>query len=275
MKIAVLGMGRMGQALAGRLQQSGHELTIWNRTSGKAGDLVGQGAREANSPADAARGNELVMTSLASDDAVSSVASELKSALGENAVYADASTISPALSGELDKTFAHFVAVPILGSPAAVAAGEASYLVGGAEPAARVVGSLFPALSKKVFQYPAPPLASAAKLAVNLLLLDGVVALAESFAVGRAGGLTDDQLRQLLGESPMVAPGLKNRFEGVLTGEQDKWWTAELGAKDARLAIELGREAGLVLPLTAAARDCYQNTPASEDIAAVEQTYRL
>jgi 3-hydroxyisobutyrate dehydrogenase len=66
---------------------------------------------------------------------------------------------------------------------------------------------------------------------VNLLLLDGVMALAESFTAGRSGGLSDDRLRELLGQSPVVAPAIKNRFEGVLTGQQEPWWTAALGPR--------------------------------------------
>jgi 3-hydroxyisobutyrate dehydrogenase-like beta-hydroxyacid dehydrogenase len=112
---------------------------------------------------------------------------------------------------------------------------------------------------------------------VNLLLLDGVMALAESFTAGRSGGLSDDQLRELLGQSPVVAPAIKNRFEGVLTGQQEPWWTAALGAKDARLAVELVTGVGGDLPVIATARDQYQKAAElspGEDIAAVAKIYR-
>lgn len=74
MQRAVLGMGRMGQALAGRLIKCGHELTIWNRSPHKAPDLVERGATEARSVADALDGAELVLASLSNDDAVRAVA---------------------------------------------------------------------------------------------------------------------------------------------------------------------------------------------------------
>lgn len=279
MKIAVLGLGRMGQALAGRLLDAGHELVGWDRTPGKAPGLEARGVQAAPSIGEAVDGVDLAITSLANDDAVRAVAcgaGGVRSVMGDGTVYVDASTISPVLSAELDQTFLRYAAMPVLGSPEAVHSGDAIYLVGGRERAVEVVSSLFPALSDKVFRYPEPPLAHTAKLAVNLLLLNGVAALAESFAVGRAGGLSADQLRDLLGQSPVVAPGIKNRFEGVLTGEQEPWWGADLGAKDAGLAIDVAAGAGTDLALTAAVRQQYERAAAEwkdQDIAVVTRLY--
>jgi 3-hydroxyisobutyrate dehydrogenase-like beta-hydroxyacid dehydrogenase len=281
MRIAVLGMGRMGQAVAGRLVDRGHDVVIWNRTPGRARELLERGAREADAVGAAVSGVEVVVASLANDEAVADVAwgdDGIRSSLADGAVYLEASTISPALSAQLAEGVARFAAMPILGSPDAVAAGRATYLIGGTAEVIAFVEPVLAALTETVRRYDAAPMASTAKLAVNLLLLDGVVALAESFAVGRAGGLSDDQLRQLLGDSPMVATGLRNRFEGVLTGHQDPWWTAALGAKDAGLAVGLVEAAGAELPLTALARDQYQQAAVGGsdggDITDVAKLYR-
>ncbi len=279
MKVAVLGMGRMGQALAGRLVDAGHDLAIWNRTPGKVPDLVARGAEEAPSVAAAVGPAQVVLSSLTDDEVVRLVARReggVLASLGEGCLYVDTSTVSPALTTELDTVFPRFVAMPVLGSPAMVAAGHAAYLVGGEEGFAPELAALLPALSERVLHYEVPALASAAKLAVNLLLLDGVVALAESFAVGRAGGLSEQQLRDLLGESPMVPPALANRFEGVLTGHQDPWWSPRLGAKDAGLAIDLAAAHGSSLPATTAVRNRYEQAatdPANHDIADVSRLY--
>jgi 3-hydroxyisobutyrate dehydrogenase-like beta-hydroxyacid dehydrogenase len=281
MRIAVLGLGRMGQAVAGRIIDCGHELVVWNRTPGKATELVARGARQADSVASAVSDVDVAMTSLANDDVVRQVAcgdNGIRSSIGDDAVYADLSTISPGLSAELDHAFPRFAAVPILGSPVAVAAGQAVYLLGAAPPVTKALEPVVLCLSDKVRRYDSPPLASTAKLAVNLLLLDGLVALAESVTVGRSGGLSDDQLRELLGDSPMVAPGLKNRFEGVLTGSQDPWWTTVLGAKDAGLAVGVVVGHGGQLALTDTARQLYLKAAslgfADADIAAVANLYR-
>jgi 3-hydroxyisobutyrate dehydrogenase len=280
MDVAVLGMGRMGRAVAGRLLEGGHRVAVWNRSKGKAAEIVSAGGREAHSVADAVDGVDVAITMLANDHAVSAVAfGELRSSIADQTVYVDCSTVSPKLSGELAEAFpARFLALPVLGGPLAVQAGQAVYLVGGNGGLVDRVGPLLASLSNTVRRYDTAPLAITAKLATNLLLLSEVIALAESFVVGRSGGLTDEQLRELLGTSPMVAPGLKNRFESVLTGSQEGWWTTALGAKDAGLALDIAQAAEVELPGAAVVRRLYEKAAASgldqADIAAVTKLYR-
>jgi 3-hydroxyisobutyrate dehydrogenase len=279
MNIAVLGTGQMGRALAARLLDGGHRVTVWNRSTGKAGEVVSAGAREAPSVADAVQGVDVVITMLANDDAVRSVAfGELRSSIGDPTVYVDSSTVSPTLSGELAAAFPRFVAMPVLGNPVAVRAGQAVLLPGGDSGSVQRLGPVLASLSSAVRRYDSPSLASTAKLATNLLLLSEIVALAESFAVGRCGGLSDDQLRDLLGTSPLVAPGIKNRFEGVLTGAQDAWWTTALGAKDAGLAVAVAHAANVELPEATVVKGLYERAAASglehADVAAVADLYR-
>jgi 3-hydroxyisobutyrate dehydrogenase-like beta-hydroxyacid dehydrogenase len=279
MDVAVLGMGRMGRALAGRLLEGGHRAAVWNRSKGKAGELVAGGAWEAACIGGAVEAVDVAITSLANDDAVRAVAfGELRSSMGDKTVYVDCSTVSPGLSAELAGAFpGRFLAMPVLGSPEAVKAGQAVYLAGGNAGIVDRLGPVISSLSDTVRRYDTAPLAITAKLAVNLLLLSEVVALAESFAVGRSGGLRDDQLRDLLGASPMVPPGLKNRFEGVLTGSQAGWWTTALGAKDAGLALDVARQADVELPVASVVRDRYDKAASSgladADIAAVGELY--
>jgi 3-hydroxyisobutyrate dehydrogenase len=158
-----------------------------------------------------------------------------------------------------------------------VSAGQAVFLAGGNAGIVDRVGPVISSLSDTVRRYDTAPLALTAKLATNLLLLSEVVALAESFAVGRSGGLRDDQLRELLGASPMVPPGLKNRFEDVLSGSQEGWWTTVLGAKDAGLALDVAREAHVELPVATVVQHLYEKAASSglddADIAAVTELY--
>ncbi|WP_238006770.1 NAD(P)-dependent oxidoreductase [Dactylosporangium sp. AC04546] len=279
MDVAVLGMGRMGRALAGRLLDGGHRVTVWNRTPGKAGAVVSAGAREAVTVGEAVDGADVAITMLANDDAVRSVAlGELQPAIGKSTVYVDSSTVSPRLGGELAGAFpARFVALPVLGSPEAVRDGHAVLLAGGDREAVDRIGPVTEALSGTVRRYDSPEHALTAKLTTNMLLLSEVVALAEAFAVGRAGGLREAQLRDLLGTSPLV-DGVRNRFDDVLTGAGEGWWSTTLGAKDAGLAIDVARHADVDLPAADAVRHRYEQAAASglatADIAAVTELYR-
>ena len=279
MDVTVLGMGSMGRAIAARLLDGGHEVAVWNRTPGKAAEVVSAGAAQAPSVADAVYGADVVFTMLANDDAVRAVAfGELRSWIGTDTVYVDCSTVSPRLIGELAGAFpGRFLAVPVLGSPVAVRAGQAVFLAGGDSALLERVGPVLSSLSTTVRRYDTAPLAGTAKLTSNLLLLSELVALAESFAVGRSGGLSDAQLRELLRDSPMVAPGIRNRFEAVLTGSQQGWWATALGAKDAGLAVDVARAADVELPEATAVKGLYERAAASglerADVAAVARLY--
>ena len=197
----------------------------------------------------------------------------------DDRTYVDCSTISPSLSVELGRHFTRFVALPVLGAPQAVRSGEATYLAGGSPEALEGIHPLLESLSDHVKRYGRPEAASSAKLTINLMLLSGVATLAEAITVGRAGGLVDDELRDLLAHSPVVAPGIRNRFEAVLEASGPTWWTTELGAKDARLATELVKEAGTTrLHLGPVIRDLYQAAAdgglREDDIAFIARLYR-
>ncbi len=229
-------------------------------------------------------GAAVVITVLADDDAVRAVAlgaGGVRSCIGD-ALYVDCSTVSPGLGTELSAELERFVAMPVLGSPDAVRAGQATYLVGGSAELAANLDPLLASLAGRVRHYDQPRLAACAKLATNLLLLCEVAALAEVFTVGRAGGLSDEALRDLLGQSVLMPPGLANRFEAVLTGNGQAWWSTVLGAKDAGLALNVASGGGITLSVACAVRDAYlaaaqRVAPGSvedDDIAAVSRLYR-
>ena len=119
MRVAFLGLGIMGQSMATNLVKAGHEVTVWNRTPEKAEPLVRDGARQAKTPAEAAN-REVVLTSLANDDAVSAVVfgqDGVASGLPRGAAHLSASTISLAMSDRLTEEHARrgqvFVSSPV------------------------------------------------------------------------------------------------------------------------------------------------------------------
>jgi 3-hydroxyisobutyrate dehydrogenase-like beta-hydroxyacid dehydrogenase len=276
---AVLGIGHMGAAIARLLVGDGHQVVVWNRSPGKVGELVEAGAREAPSLIAAVEGAEVVVTSLSDDSAVRQVAlSEggLRGSIADDVVFVETSTVSPALTTELVGVFPSFLAMPILGGPVAVEARQATYLAGGSDDLIDRIQPITASLGGTLRRYRAAGLASTAKLTVNLMLLSGVVSLAESFTVGRSGGLSDDELRQLLGG--VVAPGLKNRFEALLGASITGWWTTTLGAKDVGLAIDVAGASGTELTVAEAVRAAYLRVASqgfeNDDIAAVRELYR-
>ena len=281
MRISVLGMGRMGAAIAARLAEGGHDVTVWNRSPGKAGPAVEAGAREVRSVEEAATSAEVVITMLAADGAVTEVAlgdDGLVRHMSSGAVYVDSSTISPETSAELAGRFDRFVAMPVLGSPEAVRSGSAVYLAGGPTSALDAIEPVTSVLTEKLTRLESAPVALAAKVASNFLLLGGLSVLAEAFEIGRAGGLDDEQLEAVFGESPLVAPGLRNRFEGVLGRSTEGWFTMALGAKDVGLGVELASRAERDLPVARAVRARFDEAAGGDlsdaDVAAIGRLYR-
>ncbi len=137
MKVGFIGLGHMGAAMAARLIQAGHEVTVYNRTPGKAQPLLDQGACLAATVADACRG-EALLTMLADDNAVEAVVfgeGGVFQSLGQETIHVSMSTISVALSERLAAAHARvgqrFVAAPVMGRPNVAASGNLYILAGG------------------------------------------------------------------------------------------------------------------------------------------------
>jgi len=121
MRVAFLGLGRMGAAMAAHVARSpDHELTVWNRTAGRAGPLVELGARQAGSVQDAVRDAEVVVLMLFGPDAVREVLPQVVAAAAQGTLVLDSTTIGPEAAREFEKICAagglRYVDAPVAGS---------------------------------------------------------------------------------------------------------------------------------------------------------------
>jgi 3-hydroxyisobutyrate dehydrogenase-like beta-hydroxyacid dehydrogenase len=284
MRLAVLGMGKMGHSLAERLLGGEHEVTVWNRTPHKADDLVARGAREASSPAVAAEATEATFASLTDDDAVRAVVTGpegVAAGLGDG-VLVDASTVSPETTADLAEAVrGRLLASPILGAPTAVASGEARYLIGGPRELYDRLAPAYDVLAeagRRVYVGEDAGVATTLKLLSNYLLMSGIATLAETVATAQAVGLPDQLIRDYFDELPLVAPALRNRLDDIVSGDHDGWFSTTLGAKDVRLAQDLARSHGVLLPLADAVKRRFEEAAAQgwadADIGAVVELLR-
>jgi 3-hydroxyisobutyrate dehydrogenase-like beta-hydroxyacid dehydrogenase len=281
MKIAVLGLGGMGSAIATRLLDDGHSVRVWNRTASRAQALTALGASAASSPADAVRDVEIAITSVSDDDAVLAVVTGpdgVARALGGDAVLVDMSTVSPDTSREEAAAVGgRFVDAPILGGPASVAARQATILLGGESALLDRLTPLFDALSTRRLRCGPAGAGTTVKVVANLLLLGQLSVLSEALATAQAAGV-DDSIIAELGRSPLVAPGLQNRLDDLLHGDHQGWFAARLGRKDAHLARSMAAQHGLDLAVAAAVEALFEQTVAAglgdRDIAAVVESVR-
>ena len=134
MRVAFLGLGIMGRPMASNLVKAGHEVSVWNRSAGK--DV--EGARSASSPADAARGAEVVWMCVSDTAAVEGVlfgAQGIEESLTQGMIIADSSTISPSATRQFAERVSArgvgYVDAPMTGSKVAAEAGSLIFIVGG------------------------------------------------------------------------------------------------------------------------------------------------
>ena len=144
MSIAFIGLGSMGTGIAANLLKAGHEVTVWNRTAGKAGDLIAAGATEAATPRDAASDAAVVMTMLADDPALLSVLhgeDGLLRGLPQKCLHVSMSTIGVATSDVVADLHAkygqRYLAAPVFGRPDAAAAAKLFVVAAGAGAGSR------------------------------------------------------------------------------------------------------------------------------------------
>ena len=163
----------------------------------------------------------------------------------------------------------------------AVRGGEASYLIGGRRADYDRVAPVYETLadeSHRRYVGEDPTVASTLKLLSNYLLLSGIASLAEGVATAQAAGLDDTLIRDYFSRLPLVAPGLRNRLDDIISGDHKGWFPTMLGAKDVRLAEGLARSHGLRLPLADAVKRRYEEAMAAgwtdADIAAVVELVR-
>jgi len=263
MRVGFIGLGNMGVAMAATLIKAGHELTVYNRTPAKAEALVDQGARYAQTVADACRG-EVVITMLSDDNALENVVfgeNGIATVLSPGAIHISSSTVSVALADKL--TAAHaakgqkFVAAPVFGRPEAAAAAKLFIAVAGADDAVDACMPIFNALGQRTFRFgPKPSAAALVKISGNFLIASVLESLSEVLALIGKGGLNQREYLDFLTSTLFTAPVYKT-YGGLIIEKkfQPAGFAAPLGLKDVRLAVSAGENLRVPLPLASLLRD--------------------
>lgn len=262
MDVGFIGLGRMGQAIAGRLLDAGHAMTVYNRTRSKADDLEQRGATVAENIAGACAGRDVVFTMLTDDKALDTVVgSGLLEALPAGAIHVPMGTHSVTALTELAETHAAagqlLVAAPVLGRPDAAAAGQLGVVPAGPEDAIEKLAPLFDIIGRRTFVAGTNPAGAAAvKLANNMVLGCAIEAMAEGFALTRKFGVTPDVFNEVLTDGLFAAPAYKV-YGGIISNEayDQAGFTTLLGLKDSNLILAAGHAASVPLPSCNVYRD--------------------
>ncbi len=248
MKIAFLGLGRMGRELAEHLIEDGHDVTVWNRTPSAAEPFAQRGVAVAATGAEAVGDAEVVLTTLFGPDAVRQAVIDPALPIPDGALWIDVTTMGPAdaawFAGWAKSRGVRYVHSPVVGSLGPARQGALGVLVGGDledTTAATPIVSLW-AGPGRLRTYDTAAKAATAKLVANLALAVAAQGLVEALRFGHAGGLTTGEVLAAL-DKTMLA-GIKDlKGEVVQSGAfGDTQFSAKLLCKDARLMLHTCRD---------------------------------
>jgi 3-hydroxyisobutyrate dehydrogenase len=272
MQIGIAGIGKMGAAIAQRLMEVGHTVTVWNRSADKLKPLVAAGAAVAATPAELASKSEVVITILtdaAAIDAVYGGASGLLEGNVRDKLFIEMSTVRPqtqlALAAKVRAKGAALVECPVGGSTAPAQQGKLIGLMG-AEPAdAARARPILEQLCRRLEHCGPVGSGSVMKLTINMPLMIYWQALGEALALCGPLGLDPARIMDLLADTSGGPNVLKVRGAGVaqmLKGGDagPATFDVDSAVKDLRTMLAEGNARGVELPLTEKTLACYEET---------------
>jgi 3-hydroxyisobutyrate dehydrogenase-like beta-hydroxyacid dehydrogenase len=280
--IAAIGLGRMGAAMARRFAADGHRIVAWNRDRAKADAVAADtGATVAGSPAEAAAGADVVITSLADDSAVRSVYlgdDGVVAGVAPGMVVADTSTVDPGTVVDVGTAVAgagaSFLDCPVSGSVASVEAGSLIVMAGGPAESLPVLESVFSSVAKQVVHCGPVGAGAATKLAVNGLVHGLNVALAEALVLAERAGVERSTAYEVFASGAAGAPFVQYKRDAYeRPGETPVAFTLDLVAKDLELITGLAERVGAPMAQAETGLDVVRAAIAgglgSDDMAAV------
>ena len=271
MKIGFIGLGQMGQRMAARLLEQGHELVVWNRTPSATQTLQEAGASVAARPEETLD-TEVVITMLSDDAAIEAVwvASGLLERMPAGAVHLNMASVSlrmaRALAALHRKRGADYISAPVFGRPQAAASGQLDIVAAGPREALTRCVPLFEALGKRWFDLGAEAMhANIVKIARNFLLASIIESLGEAFALVHKSGVEPTRFLDIITSTSLNAPAYKDYGRLMIEKPAEPTFTLKLGMKDVELALQAGGETGVPLPMAALIRE--------QHIAAIARGY--
>ncbi|MBZ5630886.1 MAG: NAD(P)-dependent oxidoreductase [Acidobacteriia bacterium] len=261
MRVAFLGLGIMGRPMAAKLAQAGHEVTVWSRSAGKHVE----GARTAVSPAEAARGAEVVWMCVSDTAAVERLlfsVDGVESVLEPGMIVADSSTIAPSATRKFAERVrargADYVDAPITGSKVGAESGQLIFIVGGEEATIARLEPLFSAMGKKTLHMGPTGHGQSAKLGGNLMISMIFEGFAEALTLTSKLGVPRERFMELVNAS-MIRSGVSDyKAPFVLRHDFSPNFPLRLMHKDIHLMLEAAREARVKLPGLETVEEIYE-----------------
>ena len=271
--IGFLGLGAMGTAMARRLVEAGHRVTVWNRSPEPVDKLVGAGANRGAAAADAIA-NPVVISMLADDSAVETVFTpEALSAAPEGAVHVNMASVSIRAAERMqlvhERAQRGYLAAPVLGRPPVAAAGGLTIVTGGSADLVDAVRPVLDRLGQRIWHVGEEPAsANLVKIAVNFTIIHALQALGEGAALVESAGVDAGLFVDVLNSS--LFPGPVYDGYGHMIAQRryvPAGFGMSLGRKDLRLAEEAAEAHGVELASMPALVDAFEAAMADRTLS--------
>lgn len=269
-KVAFIGLGVMGFPMAGHLVAKGHEVTVYNRTAGKAqGWTAKYGGRAVATPRAAAEGQDFVMACVGNDDDLRAVAlggTGAFAGMAPGAVFVDHTTASAAVARELHAAARarglHFVDAPVSGGQAGAVGGQLTVMCGGDPEPFDAMRPLALNYARAVTRIGEPGAGQLAKM-VNQIAIAGLLqGLAEALAFGQRAGLDMPLVLDVIGKGAAQSWQMDHRGPTMLDDRFDFGFAVDWMRKDLGLVLDEARRNGAQLPVTALVDQFYAEVQA-------------
>jgi 3-hydroxyisobutyrate dehydrogenase-like beta-hydroxyacid dehydrogenase len=258
-RVAVVGLGKMGNPIAERILEAGFPLAVFNRTRARTTPLAERGATVLDSAADALADADVCITRLAADDALEAVAPEVLGGARPRTTLVDMSTVSVAASERVaeraDEAGVEFLRSPVSGNPSVVRGGTLTLVVSGPEDVASRLDGLLRSIGPKVFYVGEGERARVVKLTLQVLVGGIAELLGEAVVLGESGGVDRAKLLEVINASAVGSPLTGYKGEALLRDDYSATFTTAMMLKDVDLVLDLAAERRLVLPFTARLRE--------------------
>jgi len=264
--IGIIGLGRMGKAMAERLSAEGFSVTGWTRRGIGTDEAASLNIHPAATIGELAAASDIIILSLMDDTSVSQMVAALCQERIEGRLLVETSTVSPETLRShmtaISEAGASAIDAPISGGPPQVQSGTIGMYIGGRETDYQRFSPVARALSNRVLHVGPLGHGAAAKLVNNMMLLGFWQTLKEALTLGRAAGLSSDTMLAFLEGSPAATPAFKARLP-IIRGEDDVVGFALSGVvKDARVIANLADHLRLSLPAIRASLASFEEADA-------------
>jgi 3-hydroxyisobutyrate dehydrogenase len=271
--IGFIGLGIMGRAMARRLVDAGHRVTVWNRVASKATELVAAGARQGATPREAAEGNDVVITMVTDSAAVGNVVLGPDGAVHgvkPGAVVVDMSTINPGSARRIGVALRGrgigFLDAPVTGMEFRAREGTLSILVGGEKSDLEKVREVLSVLGNRITHFGPQGAGQTAKACNQILCAVNMVGIVEALHLARLSGLEPATLVEALIPGAGGSWALERFGPQIVKGDFAPGGRIALMLKDLGIIEDAAKEVGLPLAGAAAAKRYFEDNRAHGEV---------